>query len=526
LAVGLQLASGAYQAEFAAYPDEPSHVVNGIMLDQFLRDEASWGSPFQYAENYYLHYPKVTIGHWPPLLYVVQTAGTILARPSRALILMVQAVLAGILATVVFRLLTRQSGWFSAVVGTCALLLVRVVQIHTSMVMAEILLTLTMFLACLSFGDFAETALWGDAVLFAFWSAAAILTKGTGWALLMVPPLTICLTRRWRLLRSPALWCSVIIIAVLCVPWQIATLRLAAVGWDSPSPNLAYTWRAAVDMTMLMFAVPGPALTTLALLGVLFKTIAPWKANRVSPLAAALTALCFATWLFHVLVPAGTEMRKVIIAVPAIFVLAGYGAQALALRLVSPSRVSVTMTAIFSCVCLVGIAGSLPVEQKPRYGYIQTARALAEVMPTGSAALISSDAYGEGALISEMALLEPDPKRYIIRSTKFLAASTWSGQNYRLLATSMDDCGRLLALVPVSFIVFDLRPAIDNPDHLILRAYLDSHASKWSLVRKFNPTGSTRPGVALYALSQGARRVENLVIDLQPTIGRDLRFNP
>src|ERR1700680_1452483 len=73
LAIALQYAAGAYRAGFGAYPDEPAHYVTGLMVRDYIL-HAVGRPPMRFAENYYLHYPAVAFGHWPPVFYVIQAA--------------------------------------------------------------------------------------------------------------------------------------------------------------------------------------------------------------------------------------------------------------------------------------------------------------------------------------------------------------------------------------------------------------------------------------------------------------------
>ena len=56
------------------WADEGSHYVSGLMVHDYVADKLP-GSPIAYATRYYIHYPKVGIGHWPPLYYLVEAAG-------------------------------------------------------------------------------------------------------------------------------------------------------------------------------------------------------------------------------------------------------------------------------------------------------------------------------------------------------------------------------------------------------------------------------------------------------------------
>ncbi|SRR6056297_1101626 len=67
-----QIQAGGFGAEMY-HPDEPAHFVTGVMVTEYLRG-AEFTAPVEFAEAFYLRYPKVAFGHWPPLFYFVQAA--------------------------------------------------------------------------------------------------------------------------------------------------------------------------------------------------------------------------------------------------------------------------------------------------------------------------------------------------------------------------------------------------------------------------------------------------------------------
>jgi 4-amino-4-deoxy-L-arabinose transferase-like glycosyltransferase len=142
-----------------------------------------------YAEQYYLRYPKVAIGHWPPAFYIAQAAWTLGLGPSRVSVLLLQALLAALTAAVIYNAAMRHGHAVAAVAGAIFLLL-HVTRRYTAMVMAENLLALVSICAALALGAYLETEKPWHSVLFAMFAALAVLTKGTGWALALV-----CLSR-------------------------------------------------------------------------------------------------------------------------------------------------------------------------------------------------------------------------------------------------------------------------------------------------------------------------------------------
>jgi Dolichyl-phosphate-mannose-protein mannosyltransferase len=503
LAVSFQAASGAYHVELSGYPDEPAHAVTAIMFDRYVRD----GFPrpvVSYAEHYYVHYPKVAIGHWPPLLYMVESIGTLIFAPSRIVLLGVQALLAGVMAAIVFSLLSKSVGRVAAALGAVGFLSVPVVQAHTSMVMAEILLTLTCLCSTLAFARLLRTFRVMDGLLFGIATSAAILTKGTGWCLAIMAFSALVLTREWKLLRSAALWIAILVVALLCLPWQVLTLKMAAIGWDGTSPAWAFTKGAAIGFTKRLFTVPGWAVTSLAIAGVMAGRTGDRRIS-ISPLYASLWGLVLADWLFHVVVPAGVEDRKMILAVPALFVLAGVAAGRLTERFSLLSKAQFAGPILFVCAVLCGVATvNFPIRKKPAAGYIAIARDLHAWLSPDTATLVSGD---EGALISEFALIEPEPSKYIVRATKILSQDSWNGSGYESLIHTQEECRQKLSAVPISVVVLDLNPKLPQEHKQILKDLITTHPEEWIRVDGLGSAGTQN--LAVYRSAQGMQPVRN-----------------
>src|ERR1039457_5065466 len=67
----LQWKAGAFTAEFSGYPDEASHYLSGLLVSNYIAAGFP-SSPIPYAEKFYIQYPYIGIGHWPPLFYAVE----------------------------------------------------------------------------------------------------------------------------------------------------------------------------------------------------------------------------------------------------------------------------------------------------------------------------------------------------------------------------------------------------------------------------------------------------------------------
>src|SRR5262249_27514784 len=133
LTVGLQVMNGAYANEFGNYSDEPAHFVTGLMVHDYLR-AGDWTSPVKFAERFYIHYPKVAIGHWGLTFYVVQALWEALFGASRASVLLLMATTTSLLAISVYYLIPRWVPRFVAFAFALCLPLTTVFQQTTASV--------------------------------------------------------------------------------------------------------------------------------------------------------------------------------------------------------------------------------------------------------------------------------------------------------------------------------------------------------------------------------------------------------
>ncbi len=113
LVIGLQIYSRAYQSDFGATPDEPSHVVSSLMVRDYFVSHNIF-HPWEFAKSYYLHYPKVAILHWPPLFHFAEALWMLPAGRSRLGLLSFQAVTIGALAIGIFLVLVVRAGYWIA----------------------------------------------------------------------------------------------------------------------------------------------------------------------------------------------------------------------------------------------------------------------------------------------------------------------------------------------------------------------------------------------------------------------------
>src|SRR5436190_12255207 len=142
----MQLWSGTYRSEFAGYPDEGAHYVTGLMVHDYIVG-GRLASIENFAKNYYLHYPKVSIGHWPPFFYLVQAAWTLVFPSSRASLLLLMACITVIAAFALYRTVASEMGEITGIAAGLFFISLPVTQESTGMVMADALVAMLAFLA-------------------------------------------------------------------------------------------------------------------------------------------------------------------------------------------------------------------------------------------------------------------------------------------------------------------------------------------------------------------------------------------
>ena len=467
----LQWRGGAYGAEPATQGDEAAHVVTGLMVHDYLVS-GKRGNPMRYAENYYLHYPQVALGHWPPVFYGVQALWMLAIPPSRTAILLLLAFLAAVICFRVFQVTARAAPWPAAFASALLLAMLAPMQQYTRLILAEMLLTWVTLEATLAFAGWLAVPRASASVRFGLWSAAAILTKATGAGIAFLPLAAIVLGRRLRLFAKPSLWIAALIVLALCVPWYVyapgarheanlpmggligvgaveAGAGLPSVTMALPLEDLWYRLRASLRAIPILFNWLGPAFLLIA-----------WAllagARRRDPLAMATLGLLSAFLIFRLIMMAATIHERLLLPVlPPLLFFLWQGCE-----LLRP-RVKPGLTLAMAGVMMTAWS-FYRIEPKRAVGIQEVTQSLlARPEFRDSVFMLCSDANTEGALIAEIALHDqPRPQHYVLRSSKVMASSLWNGQKYQAKFHSTEEVLKLIQDTPVGVLIVDNRPTI------------------------------------------------------------------
>jgi hypothetical protein len=524
--VSLLWVSGAFHAEFGEDPDEPSHYIAGLMVRDYIASGAPM-LPMRFAEDYYFHYPKVALGHYPPFLYMVEAAWMLVFPVSRPSLLLLNAVLTALAATLVAQIVRKCYGIWAGVGAGLLLLALPLVQRWCGVVMAEPLSFCLSLGALIFCGRYFETGRWSDAAWFGVLAAFALLTKQVTLFLALVPPIAVLLTREFRLLKRPSFWLPALIVVALATPWYLFSMRYFSVRLGSMA---ALSWKRAGWLQQLLSFVhaEGFTLTVLSSAGLWALVIQPLVRRRpVQGKWAVFAASIFAFQIFRQFAPAATESRHLINIQPAMVVFFAGGIAWILEAVLKPGGRRVRWATAFALLAGAAvILESFEVPQRRYYGFSEAASRLStDPRLRDEVFFICSDASGEGAFIAEVAAREQRPGHIILRGNKMLATVSWGGAIYSSLFQTPDDVMKYMESVPVRVLVVGTEVNQPRRRHeRLTEEMIRRYPDRWSLIDvypKLRPPSA--PGARLRAyrlISQEGKPRSNIRIDLRQRLGK------
>lgn len=464
LAVSVQWSRGALDGSWNNDPDEPSHFLNGLMAHDYLMSGVG-EHPFPYAQRYYQHYPRIALGHWPPLFAAVEATWFLAAPISYPSALVLLALLAATIATLVAWLC---ASWFPfplAFGAGLAWLLLPIVRSDTEAFLAEMLLTLVALLAVIGYARSSRQ--------FGFWSGMALLTKGSGIALALLPPAAILLSRRWGDIRQKWLWQSAAIVVAMAGPWYI----FAPDALHQKVHEFGgYALRPFSRLTALpefFWGSMGPVLCALAVFGL----VVFWCKYQQDPMWTALVAFLPGNILFRMTV-AVWEPRHLVMITPGLVCLAALGFHNLVGRASPGWPRRATVSALIALITV-----SIMMVQKPRttlYG----AAELADAMPANVVVLVSGSAPIEGAMIAELAIRDAQrPGRIVYRGSKVLGSWQQRSQAFTSFLNRPEDARAILEKLGAGAVAVDL--SLPDSHTRLLHEYLRATSEEWRLTNTF-----------------------------------------
>ena len=434
LALVMQVWAGAYRTERGSFSDEAVHFMNGMLIRDYLT-EGLGQNPMQFARQYYVNYPKIAPGMWPPLYHGMLGVFLLPGWPPEAAALFLIALAAAWTAWRLYRILTYLTSRRIALALAIVFLFTPVIVNLSSAVMLDIVVAAFALEATYWLARFVSSSDWRHAALYGLFAAGGCLTKGNGLAILLMPPLVALFARRLDLFRRPGFYLAAAIVLVVAAP--LATMSFyfdATIGdfrvttWgDVLLRARFYAWYLSVQLGLPFLAIAGLGL-------VIGMTASRTDDRPASAMGPSLAALVVAATLFHLLNPHSVYTgRYMTMAVAPMFGLlpSAFGLVLDAIRWPGwrgVARVALVGALVWSAWLVAPLrATRQPLGFRDAANFLEAKTGLA-----GRRFLVVSDENGEGAFVSEIAQRHPEPSATVFRASKIVASDNWNGHNFRL----------------------------------------------------------------------------------------------
>jgi hypothetical protein len=268
---------------------------------------------------------------------------------------------------------------------------------------------------------------------------------------------------------------AALIVLILAGPWTWMTRDMGHGGWEYSHPCWLFTKKAAPYYLNKLVLSLGAGTIAFAVIGALR---ALRESHQGDGLRAHL-ALVFSVLIFQSIMPVGYEARHLIAALPSAILLACEGAAMLAGALSRSSTTPLAAKAtVFGLLAAAFGFTTFQVVEKHESGFREIARRVAGgSLAGGKPVLVSSDSRGEGMFIAEVAQDEKRPGSTIMRASKALSKSEWSGRSYEAFFSDEKQMLAFLTGGRFSIILADdsVPPAKRQKHHDMLRQTLQSH---------------------------------------------------
>lgn len=531
VAVALQWAAAVYRSEVGHHPDEGAHFVTGLMVRDFLV-APDHRAPLRFAENYYLHYPRVALGHWPPLFYILLAPCMLLFGATPAAVHGLIALLAALLGFLLYRAVAARHGRVAGLAAAALMLATPLLTESTGDIMADILVGLTALAAALFFARYLQTERLRDALWFGAFVLLALQTKGNAIGLAAVPAVAIPLARRWRAFTRAHLWLAALLVLAGSAPWYLITRQMATSGTlVQDAPSFAYAVSALRYYSTVLFTMAGPLFGLAAAVGIAVRVAHPlWRGFPVRPLEASMIGLLVGMLWVVCIVPTGFNARMLVPAAPALLLFAVEGVVWTASALPKLRQNPKAGAALLGAVpVLAFLVGSFQLVTRANSGFgAPNAQVLVPTLGQKPVVLLATDQTGESMMLSDLVQREARPGHFVLRASKVLADQTWVGGDYSLRYHSPAEVLAYLDSVPVDYVIADSSPnALSRRDHLdLLERTIREAPDRWREVGRFPRVREGRAwpdALRVYEFIHPPRTGIHIRIDQRRTLNRQIK---
>jgi hypothetical protein len=495
--IGLHVRVARFSLGSTLEGDEAKHFTSGVMVFDYLRTGLP-SNPVRFAEQFEVRYPLVSIGHWPPMYYAVQAVYYFLAGPFVRSAQILSALLAVCLALLIFLSLRRRTGQRIGLLTAGIFLALPLVQTAAWQVMSDLLTGLFVYLAILAFARLLdEPGNWKAAVAFAICAIAAILTKGSAWALGPFVLLAPLLGRRSRFFKSPWFVGSMLMVVLLGSAFYLLARRMG-IGYPARLTHYlteGFGHRLAVLQPLLHCAPV--LLIALSIPGALLAMQERWRRDdeargeaRGTTLLLVAGAWIASQLIFLTILPMTPEPRVLLPSLAPATLLTANFLHWLQTRLRQRSWLA-GLSPVVLAAAVVANAGAVPLLRID--GYSEAVNAMA-YPPDGALILVATnDSTGEPQIITGRLTHDRAHRDVLLRGTHVLAEIDAQGNDTSRFQNASTLRNYLLQM-PVRYIVLG-SPPYDFAYQSVLDSVMSGNPHDFRLIGKFpfvdQPLGQT-----------------------------------
>lgn len=439
--------SGAYNAGFSG-ADESSHFLNGFFINEYLGSHLTT-NPLSYAVKYYIHYPKLSIGHWPPAYYGFLGLIFFLLPATACSAFIVNLFVSALPVLFVAGILLCIGGKRLAFIGAFVYSLCPLVLEGYSFFMLDQILSAFVAATVCTWVLYVRTQTWIRALSFAALFTVTVLIKGNGWLLIFVPPYYLVLTNSWSVLRAPALYVAFAFAVLVVVPWYWLTSNIAADGFNY-HVGISYAILALTENLRTAAGNLTWLFIPLTMAG--FVSLRRMRIEQPLPcqIATGCASVILATLTLQSLVPVDIVDRYMAPAMPAIIILSLAGINGI---LLAKHRIAPLFA--FAAVAMMVAPGFLFLLNIEPKSDLQAKTVATTIISNKKPHiyLIDGTAGAEGGYIAELASKDRPLQNYVLRSSKIFADSNFMGSDYHLKYSTKDEVLAEINRLGVSHIV-------------------------------------------------------------------------
>lgn len=523
-ALGIQKLTGGFLADRGNHSDEAAHFVSSLVIADYIIDGAP-GKPLEYAKDYYSHFPKVAIGHWPPFFEILQAFIFLIFGRTATVALFFQAIIAGLCGALPAFLLSKGDRFAEGLIAGGIVIFSPIFLPMIDAVMADNLLAVMITMTAVCWNKFYTQRNWRWSFLFALTSALAILTKGTALGLALLPLIYLGIKRDWKFLFNPKTILSAVIVGAVTLPWYAVTYQMAADGW-------VFTWGWRYSSLAVPFFIEGlgdavgiPCVFAY-LAGIVFCLIYQ-KPSELRPLPIDVTAFVAASLamiIFSMVAPADLDRRYLIPVLPSMAIVAVYGLWNLASLIVKAQGSNLMGTRSFKLARIIAtvvpILSILLVFKLPYAHSLGTVKIVQDILAADHVnplVLVSGNVPAEGAFISSFAEADRSRKYYVIRAQKVLADTNWMDTIYNLKFNTALEIAEWIKNSKIGWVAIDFNTSQNNfPHTILLKSAIDSGLLGATLVATQGHHDGRFMLYSLPAVNEIPQKSDGIFSDLNP----------